>query len=766
MLAVVNSRTDPAVSTRQAGWRRGRRRHRSIGRGRHGFAALALLSLSLAFSVRAALQFDVFVGYGSGGGNDGIVREGSWFPVACEIFNDGQGFDAVFEFSSRQIGAGQSRRMKIELPANTRKRFVFPVFAGASRYASWDARLLDARGRLQAERLDLRSQDLSWESVLLGGVARSFAGLPTLPPPKTNRGPQTRVARMTSEQFPDNPFALEGLRALYLNSEKAIELKVPQAAALLAWVHGGGELILGIEQAQDVTSTKWLRELLPVELTGATTNRSGGELQSWLASGVDLRAPEAEWGPGPSPHPSRPGQPPPMRSRGPGAPAGTNPYALLRADAAFEEGGFFTFTGALRDGTVVVSAGGQPLAVSAPRGRGQVTVLLFSPEREPFKSWKHRAWFWARLLRIPGDFFEASNPIPYGGWSLDAVFGAMIETRQVRKLPVEWLLALLVLYLIVIGPLDHWWLKKINRQMLTWLTFPAYVALFSLLIYYIGYKLRAGETEWNELHLVDVLPRSERVELRGRTFASLYSSVNAKYKLASDQPFATLRGEYRGAVGGGREGRLEAELVANSFRAEVAVPVWDSLLYVSDWEQPAAPPLAAKLSPQGGQYVLTLENRLGRKLGPSYLAFQGRLYRLAELGPNQHLTITLQPGSGADLALLVRATIPRFQTASSVRQQAFGRDQQARLELTPENVLAATFITQAGVSPGNQRGFVYPEGLELSPLLARGDAVLLAWDAGHSPVANRLLRVNPPRQAQNTMFRLGVPVTGAGPRRM
>ena len=54
----------------------------------------------------------------------------------------------------------------------------------------------------------------------------------------------------------------------------------------------------------------------------------------------------------------------------------------------------------------------------------------------------------------------------------------MIDSRQVRKLPVEWLLLLLVVYLIVIGPFDQWWLKKINRQMLTWITFPTYVVLF------------------------------------------------------------------------------------------------------------------------------------------------------------------------------------------------------------------------------------------------------------------------------------------------
>ncbi len=701
---------------------------------RHGvgwFGALVMLfGFCLVLPMRAMLQFDVFVGYGSGGGNDGVVREGCWFPVACEVFNDGPGFDAVFEFSSRQTGGGQTRRMKIELPTNTRKRFSFPVFAGASRYATWEARLLDSRGRLQAERPDIRAQDIACESYLLGGLAQSFAGLPSLPESPSGRKPQARVARMTVEQFPDSPIALEGLSALYINAEKALEMKVPQTKALLAWVRGGGELVVGVEQAQDVTSTPWLRELLPVELTGTGTNRSSGELHRWLTSGV-----------------------------GPGS---GNTRAALDPDPGFEDVEFLVFKGDQLDGEVELAVGGQPLAVSARRGRGQVTLLLFNPEREPFKSWKHRAWFWARLVGLAGEFFEPAPASAYGGYGIDGVFGSMIETRQTRKLPVEWLLILLVVYLLVIGPLDYWWLKKINRQMLTWLTFPAYVVLFSLLIYYLGYKLRAGETEWNEFHLADVMPRNERVELRGRTFASIYSSANARYRLATEAEHAALRGEYRGAIGGASESsRASAELIANAFQAEVAVAVWSSLMCVSEWLQPADAPFTATIARRGDQLELAVQNQLSRKLGPCFLAVGGRLHPVGELGPKQSRTVSLSLQGGTDLAAFVRASSARFYTAAISRTQAFGRSQQSRLELTPEHVIAASCITQAGPRQGNQRAFLLPPGQEISPLLARGDAVLMAWDSGHSPLANPLPRFKAPFSTQNSMFRLAIPVTSA-----
>jgi hypothetical protein len=390
-------------------------------------------------------------------------------------------------------------------------------------------------------------------------------------------------------------------------------------------------------------------------------------------------------------------------------------------------------------------------------------VLAFSPEREPFRSWQQKAWFWARLVDLPGEVFSEVPRNVYGGWSLDAVFGAMIETRQVRKLPVEWLLALLVVYLVVIGPFDRWLLKRLNRPMLTWVTFPAYVVGFSLLIYYIGNRLRAGETEWNELHLVDILPRTEQTAWRGRTYATVYSSSNARYRLASEQPVASLRSEFLGPSGGRQEsGRVEATLKPNGFLADIAVPVWTSLLYISDWEQPAPAPVSARVVPQGNQVVITVQNHLTRPLAALRLGLGDRLYALGDLEAGQTRTLTLATTQGQALGEFVRQHSQRFLQAAQQRHQAFGREQSGLLDLTPDGVAAASLISAGGNYQGVQRSFVYPKGTDLAPLLARGQAVLFAWDGGQSALDPGLPRFNPPRSARNTMYRLAVPVGGPG----
>ena len=87
---------------------------------------------------------------------------------------------------------------------------------------------------------------------------------------------------------------------------------------------------------------------------------------------------------------------------------------------------------------------------------------------------KIAGWFWAKLAEIPlARLTSGANPVNMARQSSDGIFGSMIDSKQVRKLPLAWLLALLAAYLAVIGPLDQYWLKKINRQMLTWITFPA-----------------------------------------------------------------------------------------------------------------------------------------------------------------------------------------------------------------------------------------------------------------------------------------------------
>jgi len=703
------------------------------------------------------LQFDVFLGY------DSIVPDASWFPVVCEIKNDGPAFTGVVEVSGGQLNEGQTRRLEVELPTGTLKRVVVPVFSSAHAnviYSRWDVRLLDERGRVRAEQTGMQPRRLMPSEVpLLGALARTVGGAPIVRPIlNSSKELQPESARLQTSIFPDNPLVLEAMSCIYLNSEKAPELNVAQANALLDWLHAGGHLIVAVEQVSEVTATPWLRNLFPMDLKDVQTIERHSEFQQWLQSATWVTNVASSAAARRAAGNRRSGQSAAERNAVPADATMASPFSTLAEDPAFEAASLQVAVGTLRDGSVVVSSQDVPLMVTAPRGRGRVTALLFSPEREPFRSWKNLSTFWAKLVEVPGAWYVSSDQRQPGGWSSDGIFGAMIDSRQVHKLPVGWLLLLLLVYLVVIGPLDQYWLKRIRKPMLTWITFPCYVVLFSLLIYFIGYKLRAGESEWNELHLVDVLPRGDRAELRGETYASVYSPANQRYILESRQKYATFRGEFIGKWSGGQPGeKASVQQEGDAFRAEVFVPVWTSQLYISDWWQSASTPLSATVVRKGAGWEVKVENHTDRSLTNAQVVIEGYVMPLGELPAKETKTVTCTAEKSTPLRTFVNQHGDTFQNAVQSRQRTFGGEDTGHLDDLPNGTMASSFLSQLGGGPSLVRNFITPPGLDLTSVAEHGNAIVLAWAGNYSPI-KPMYQFSPRRAHRDTLWRLAVPV--------
>jgi hypothetical protein len=706
-----------------------------------------LLILWLARLPLAAVdRFDVFLGY------DTCIREMSWFPVVCEVENRGPEFVGFIEVSGGTFNNRTTRNVPVELPTGTTKRITLPVFFESGHSSGWDVRLRDQKGRVKVEQLNIPvRRTIKSEGVLLGALSRNNAWTPQFHPLKIRQKDlEPASARFLAPLFPENPLVLEGLDALYLNSERAMDLRPNQQSAITRWVRGGGQLIVAVEAISDVNSSPWLRELLPVRLTGMRSVAAHPELQAWLRS-------QALYGQATG-TPKEEGL---LSAADLGTATAEYPFADLKDDPVFETADLQMVQAEMTTGRVLASVGGGPAVVQRNLGLGKVTVLLFSPEREPFRSWKHLPAMWSRLTEVPPEWFVSTDYQSYGGWSVDGVFGAMIDSRQVRKLPVPYLLALLVAYLVVIGPLDRWWLKKINRPMLTWITFPLYVVLFSGLIYLIGYKLRAGEREWNEFHVVDVLPSGtgSGAELRGRTYASLYSPVNQTYKLRGPQELAAFRGEAASSWSGNVGSESITVFQENdAFVAEAYVPVWTSQLYVNDWWENRPAPLRLTLNQaHGGGAWLSgkLENTTSQPLESLRLVCADRVFELGNLSPKEQRTVSLRWDQGRDLHQWVMSAGGNYQNVVQSRRRAFGSTTGGRLDDMPGGTLVASFISALGQREAGSR-FQAPRGMDLSDSLA-GNAVLLAFAPGHAPVSP-MKDFSTSRSSVNTVWRLVVPL--------
>ena len=739
-------------------WRRGSQQLGQILTGSDRARALRLAALRLALvllvcmggaeALRGAPQFDVFLGY------DGIVPEGSWFPVACEIKNDGPSFMGVVEVSSAGYGQrqGQVQQVLVELPTGTLKRLFIPVFSSSRAWSSWDVKLLDERGRVRAEQLGLQPRKkIASEAPLLGSLTRTPAGVPMFRPlPSQSGGSELQPvsARLQPSIFPDNPLVLEGMGSIYLNSSQAGEIKLNQVNALYGWLNAGGHLIVGVEQISDIGSTPWLKGLFPCELKEMRTIQSHPELQDWLTNPRGMPSGKLKAAVMTARARKRPGQPI----------EGTATFGDAPVDAAFESAGLQVAAGTVMDGQVVLASQAVPLVVTANHGLGRVTALLFSPEREPVRSWKNLPAFWGKLTEVPAEWYGPSQQPNYGGMSSDGIFGAMLDSRQVHKLPVEWLLLLLIVYLVVIGPLDQYWLKRIRKPMLTWITFPCYVVLFSLLIYFIGYRLRAGESEWNELHLVDVLLNGDRAELRGRTYASIYSPSNQRYILESEQKYATLRNEFAGMWGGGQSSeRANVFQKGDSFKAEVFVPVWISELFVSDWWQPSEVPLTVSVSAAPGGWKVAVANQADDKLSNAQIVIEDRIFGLGDLAAGQSRTFDVARERGQLLTDFLSGYGARFRGAVQSRKQAFGSTESAHIDDVQNASIAASFPSLLSSGSDMNSRFISPPGLDVSPFVERGGVMFFAWAAGYSPV-KPINQFSPRRFQQNTLWRVAASV--------
>ncbi len=728
-------------------------------RARNPVSLLTVLWLLLALAapgLQAAIQFDVFLGY------DGIVPEASWFPVVCEIKNDGPTFNGIVELSGGYYTQGQSIRTAVELPTGTLKRIVIPVFCSSRMNSSWDLRLLDERGKMRAEQQGVRPRkQVSRGTPLIGALSRTASGAPVLRQVQST-DLQPMAARLLPSIFPDNPLVLEGLSCIYLSSERAYDLSQGQINALLAWLHAGGHLVIGVEQPSDVSALPWLRSLYPCEVRDLKTINRHPELNDWIRS-TTLKSPAEE-----SSVVTPAAQQDQFRRRygiRGGPPVTPQPmvqpqevndfFSKLPLDLEFEAAPMQIAVGQVREGTVEISAEGAPLMVTTQRGRGRVTALLFSPEREPVRSWKNLDMFWAKLAEVPAALYVSKDLRQQGGWSSDGIFGAMIDTRQVHKLPVLWLLLLLIIYLVIIGPFDQWWLKRIGKPMLTWITFPCYVVVFSLVIYLIGYKLRAGESEWNELYVVDVLQKGEGAELRGRTYSSVYSPSNQRYTLEGQQKYATLRSEFAGLWGQNQSSeRATVVQIGDTFKAEVFVPVWTSELYISDWWQSASVPVGASIKPNAQGWEVQIDNHTDRKLSNVQLVLDGRIRSLGELKPNESRTLSVLRDQGTPLASFVATYGSGFQNVVSSRQRALGASESGQLSDLPNSSVAASFLGQL-YRGSYDNNFVSPPGLDMSSLVEHGNAVILAWAADYAPI-RPMYHFTPKRSQKYTLWRVAV----------
>jgi hypothetical protein len=344
---------------------------------------------------------------------------------------------------------------------------------------------------------------------------------------------------------------------------------------------------------------------------------------------------------------------------------------------------------------ILAEAEGFPLIVRAPYGRGSVTVLAVDVAKAPFAEWKGAPDFWMTTLTqlaprvLPPQRDDPGGPMRGRGEpGLDVTTRLQQELDKLGTPPLEfgWVALFVLLYILVVGPLDYLLLKKVFKRLeLTWITFPAVVLGISLIAYFTAYALKGKELKVNKLDLVDLDLRSElgadlrpqRAHAYGTTWFTILSPRIQSYTVGVEPVFPRLvdgggeappvvlswlgRPETGGM--GASAGQRKQSMFTRTYQytpgaaglKDVPIPVWTTKSFTASWEAALQKmPFEVKLeygaNDPDRQVTGSIKNNLPVDLLEVALIYRKQWYDLPSCKAGAGLRFDLQRLRVADLA--------------------------------------------------------------------------------------------------------------------
>jgi hypothetical protein len=314
-----------------------------------------------------------------------------------------------------------------------------------------------------------------------------------------------------------------------------------------------------------------------------------------------------------------------------------------------------------------------PIVVRGWHGFGRVTLVAIDVDSPPFANWTDRGLFWVKATDLHPTSSGVGAPKlasfnQYGARDLSTKLRETLEQFEgVKLIPFAWVAFFIFVYILMIGPGDYFFLRKVLKRMeLTWITFPTMVILVSAIAYIAAYKVKGTELRTNQIDFVDVDTTSKHV--RGTSFVGLFSPENHDYEVSvvpkpltgTGKPvnsqswiswFSSPEQGLRGMTGSGRgisfgsSGYRYGPTGTAASLKNVRVPIWSTKEFTSRWSYSidGDPIVESDLLPNGIDRLNgTVTNRLDVPLKNAILAFNTQVYyNLGTLAPGESKTVEL-----------------------------------------------------------------------------------------------------------------------------
>lgn len=580
-------------------------------------AAVALLLSAAGVGAKDAVRITgATVGYPSAKDpNDHFAKFGAWAPVFVQLEVTGEVGAAELLIEAPDADEiGTSLVVPIDLTGTPAGTKVFAGERGAVGYVraagaatEVTVTVRDNKGNAISEPFRVKPkprEPLIYAVLAVGGMPANFElPKPAGADPGPLRAGRVELARVESAaELPDQWFGYDGVDLVLLNTgnaspellTKLFASDAPADAkrrdALFEWVRRGGRLVVSVgANAGAVAGLKHLTPVLPYAVNPTTPARTSDVIGFyWSAGGGAANVVSGALG-------------------AQGGPKFSLANLVPQKDKAAR-------VLSPPPGRTVEDPA--PIAVQSALGLGRVTVIGFDLDREPFTAFARRAELWDWVLREGG-----ANRASAGGDGKPRPPGALTEDEDEAAVAIRqhndtfdgvavvsfgWIAMLIILYILLIGPIEYYFLKRIlGRLELTWITFPVIVLTVSAAAYLSADAVKGRELKVNKLDVVDVDPASGRVY--GTTWFTVFSPKIDKYTIGVEpgDEWGGVRALMRddeapttvsaiGAPRGGRPGvvrrkyavHADGKVVGDALEG-VPIQVWSTKAFVANWSSSA-----------------------------------------------------------------------------------------------------------------------------------------------------------------------------------
>jgi hypothetical protein len=487
------------------------------------------------------------------------------------------------------------------------------------------------------------------------------------------------------QDMPDQWFGYDGVDLLVLSTSRRNDFLADMASeqaprrrveALTEWVQRGGQLLVCVGKnyaaLKDIPELDGQKGLLPVAFKKTAQLR-----------GVHLVWPDGHGGAG-----------------------GALGSAMSPLEVAIPEdkpGRNYSTRLAIREGGLAEL----PLIIQAPYGLGRVTVVAFDLDQKPFADWgtekeaTGQIDFWSRLIQDASGRSVVGNNndmddrqgrrFMVGGDEEpnELVYQLQNHLENFEEVPVisfGWVALFILIYILVVGPLDYIFLKKVVKRLeLTWITFPTVVIVVSAVAYFTAYQLKGHDLRIRKVDVVDVDLQTQQSV--GRTWFTVFSPRIQHYTVGIEPAPGWAAPAENGSPGSvvvswmerpqldmyGNRGRSRGQsLFRRAYKYEnnaaglegVPIQVWSTKSFAASWQAPlpAGQPLvaanlrhpAADVSAVSGE-ITWQPGQPGTDLEDVTLIYNGRALRAKNMVPGTPVRVdSLRLGSGDALSGWVR----------------------------------------------------------------------------------------------------------------